>query len=1217
MAELEGKLKEYVFDNYLSQAVHQRLKNQYDRIIAENSKIPLAELEGKLKEYVFDNYSFPFNEFDTINSVLHYGDVSFPSKKEKDDKKFITELPETLEKKELEYLVNQFENTHDDEIYAICGPVYFDYNWIFRQPPQLIKHILGEMSEKELKELKGKGWVSVEDPLTENKYYINTEPEERSYPKMRFDNPTKLNDVVSDFRYKQQHLEWKEIYISPAIAKSNLSSEIVRKIHKQLEINTTLGIPFDDEDEDAPHSFDIQPRRMRSSGGDPDLDKAKIRWHWTTPGYYLYQYTPNPKDRERDPKKPKKPYSTLLRPKSSSGFQDYTEPNLPTAYPPPLMNIVPPFRGPKNTFMIHTFIPEDTFIENGRLKTVAFTNYIYKMMQLIFKTADKNSTPITTKKRICIKLLAIGYNDNSFKKIRSEDTQNIGEKIGDIFFSAVRDFSMMYESTIHVILYYDLKTQQNVKLRYDNYVNQRLSILNKSNVALDSTLHFKISDMEDFFTLKWTLEDSLNGNDLLYFVDYCSTSRAFIGNTGKIPENLHAFDTTAYIDQIVNCLNNIQGDIDDIYLALNIEDIIAEISKNIENWRSEPKPQYYATILKKYENMKEVIEAADAARAADERAAAAIAAAGTPEDRLERVSELNAVEISWWRRDDGYQPRNAYISSFEEHIYRLKNLLDQVHAVAPAARAAAPPPLPGVGASPHFEIVKLYTECKTILKILIKMKYDDIQISKAHHNLIKQSLTKLELPFSCSWSMDAKFTTGVDDGANLPNSSVLHNPFFCTKILDPKEWQFIDFEDIGVHDIPKSNPVSQLVKPFVDAKIRSSENATPVKTNTLIVSKNPNMEMMSANIQEILTHIMYKNARVKYNGNSMILINYSWDKQIFVKKRNDKSRVTQSKTIDFAELMGLRSQKGCVNYPIFIANLSLYLYKGNLSDITSTDLARISCDLDGAMFKTNMQIVWDQMMRNLNEIDFSEIKNEIRKQFETQKTEVELKSVPRPPGPPPPPPPPPPPRPPTYDEIFRNITSNTEVLKRLVDNTPGRIIDRSITHARDAAVQYNTDVIGMVSNPPPSNPPANKLLGWNTYNQYDCDTLYITVDGNEKTPYTSLKPGDEIWIKNVNITPVTIQKWNITGVPTINGSVASIYVEKVIAAKVKFKEIGYDAQIKLVLKISRDFDDYNKNVSVKSKSNFQHDKYLMLNTRVPGLHPPQRLREIWRDDDDD
>ena len=52
-------------------------------------------------------------------------------------------------------------------------------------------------------------------------------------------------------------------------------------------------------------------------------------------------------------------------------------------------------------------------------------------------------------------------------------------------------------------------------------------------------------------------------------------------------------------------------------------------------------------------------------------------------------------------------------------------------------------------------------------------------------------------------------------------------------------------------------------------------------------------------------------------------------------------------------------------------------------------------------------------------------------------------------------------------------------------------------------------------------------MGWNTCNQFDCDTIYITVDGNEKTPYTSLKPGDEIWIYENPAIPaanVTIQK---------------------------------------------------------------------------------------------
>ena len=37
-----------------------------------------------------------------------------------------------------------FDEIDDEMLYAICGPVYFDYTWIFRQNPALIKHILGE-----------------------------------------------------------------------------------------------------------------------------------------------------------------------------------------------------------------------------------------------------------------------------------------------------------------------------------------------------------------------------------------------------------------------------------------------------------------------------------------------------------------------------------------------------------------------------------------------------------------------------------------------------------------------------------------------------------------------------------------------------------------------------------------------------------------------------------------------------------------------------------------------------------------------------------------------------------------------------------------------------------------------------------------------------------------------------------------------------------------
>jgi hypothetical protein len=117
---------------------------------------------------------------------------------------------------------DEFETVHDDDLYVICGPVYFDYTWIFKQNPELIKHILGEMSEKDLKELK-EGWTPVEDPLTENKYHINPNPEERSYPKMRFDNPTKMPAESSEKPNSFGHstYSWKEQYVPPSQAKDD------------------------------------------------------------------------------------------------------------------------------------------------------------------------------------------------------------------------------------------------------------------------------------------------------------------------------------------------------------------------------------------------------------------------------------------------------------------------------------------------------------------------------------------------------------------------------------------------------------------------------------------------------------------------------------------------------------------------------------------------------------------------------------------------------------------------------------------------------------------------------------------------------------------------------------------------------------------------------------------------------------------------------------
>ena len=72
-----------------------------------------------------------------------------------------------------------FNQISDEMLYVIHGPLYFDYEWIFRQDPSLIRHILGEelpeqdaaTATKEQNE-----WIPRRDPLTENVHYINRNP---------------------------------------------------------------------------------------------------------------------------------------------------------------------------------------------------------------------------------------------------------------------------------------------------------------------------------------------------------------------------------------------------------------------------------------------------------------------------------------------------------------------------------------------------------------------------------------------------------------------------------------------------------------------------------------------------------------------------------------------------------------------------------------------------------------------------------------------------------------------------------------------------------------------------------------------------------------------------------------------------------------------------------------------------------------------------------
>jgi hypothetical protein len=920
-----------------------------------------------------------------------------PKDKENENQKQ-TLTPQQLQQQQK----TEFETVHDDELYVICGPVYFDYTWIFKQNPELIQHILGKMSETDLKELK-EGWTPVEDPLTENKYHINPNPE-ASYPKMRFDNPTKMpesNEKLNTGNTGTSTYSWKEQYVSPSQANDNKKpTNFLRKQQQHNQFVTrilanvrAMGQNYDSATQYAtvqhvPNPDAIPTRREQ------DLNSI---YNWTTPGYYQYECTQKiAKGSGVSRLSWIHKYVQLMRPPTyENGVQDYTEPNLPTAYPPPLMSIVPPFRGPANTFVIHAWFPGETFIsEDGTLNQRACMDYMYKMMQLIFKTAEKNASNIASKKRICIKIAAIGYESQVKKVNRPEDRQFIG----DAFFSALRDYSMLYETTIRVTLYYDTTTQQPVKRLYEDYVNQRLSVLRKSDpLAMDTSLHLKIANMDDFFTLKWYPElDQLSKNDLLYFVDYCSSPRAFIGNMGEWPENIEEVMDDAIKgtnpQPLLACLNAAFVHIQQLYIDRGIKEKMVDIFTNLQSWSTGP-----------IVGQNGVNTQVDAFETIVNNVNAVCADSGGVNVGNVRIGNDNPdnLMISWWKAND-LCPKNAYISSFDEHVMILHNLFSNSNDVdSNRVNAGWPNNAPSfdipdnVNATPNsrnttvnhgpyvvnsfaqnrndtFEnAVYAYTQAKKILTLLSKMKYDEIQITKANHDRITAALAELnKYTVKMSWSMDAKFTAAVAEGAFIPNSSALHNPFMCPTLLDPKEWQFMDFDDVGVREIAGADPITPMLKPFIDAKIKGGASAVAT-SRALIISKQPNVDRLKKNAGVILENMFHRNDPMRYAGKNAVFSNYAWNKKLFYKKRNDKVALQQlnypNKSPDFARLMGLRPSGKCINFPLFAIHLTMYLYQGNLSDMTGMDVARLSCSLDGNMFKTNAQIIWDQMMKNLKE----------------------------------------------------------------------------------------------------------------------------------------------------------------------------------------------------------------------------------------------------------
>ena len=1215
---------------------------------------------------------------------------------------YANQTQDNLQQKTQPQLEKQkFDEIDDDVLYTICGPVYFDYTWIFKQNPELIKHILGE--DKRTSETSE--WSDRTDLLTKNNHYVNYGQKDPNLPKMRFDtdpkrNPlpdTRSNNTVYDRSYNSNNSKtYKEIYVSPSEARdelANMGPIVAAAAAFTATISAAAAIPAARAFANWNINNQAAARMIPAAPSQAETRRARAIYDWTTPGYYRYEITNTVINEQyamyqaqlrqgpvggvhampalARPSQLTNRFTQLMRPPTQeNGVQDYTEPNLPTAYPPPLMFITPPMRDPTNTFMIHAWIPDlssenspsfSKFMsvdQNGTrvLKRDVYMDYMYKMMQLIFNTANMNSKTVAktnasgsgNTNRNCIKIMAIGHKsvDQNLKAINTDDKTFIG----DAFFYAVRDYSMLNESAannVYVTVYYDTENQSGIKLRYDEYVSQRESRLQRisGSASVDTTLKLKIQTMDDFFTLKYP--DTLQNTDLLHFVDYCSTPRAFIGNCGEWPNNIEdvmdeAITNVAPTQPLLQCLYDALAPVARLYNERNMSDKITQIFQNLVNWNA----AIPNTSVVTYDALKN-----------------AYLNYATNNVVHNAFNNRQNINVSWWQGNDANNgndlnsiPRNAYMSSFDEHVLVLHNLLTNANAAAVAADAsrsrwmysATAPSIPPSAQAPYFAVpnptnnvtenygpyintnaadprrlnatfenaVYAYTQAKKILTLLAKMGSDNIQILQTDQVLVNTALRALTVDMS--WSMDAKFTAAVGEGAFIPNSSALHNPFMCTKLLDPKEWKFVDFKDIAVREINGVNqlPLQSQLKRIVDNTIgRSVSMSSAVADSGIMISKQPNVDTLKKNIGIILENMFHKDDIMKYAGKNMVFNNYSWpDQLLYYKLRNNPRTQQLTATAEttatppnFAELMGLLPQSGtCVGFPLFVVQLMFYLFDGNVADITGMDKARLSCALDGNMFKTNAQIIWEQMMKNMktHEQNFTmtHLLNRLGSTTDEQVYSYDAYFDGRVP---------PALQAQSADFLIRTTnsatiptlkTTNYEILNRLntpanqiMYNAPGfriplpsislnpvynsigsitkiaEIFDDVEMHGAAGApltpvqlAPWQLALSQIVIPPPPQYDPQpitpgwNSRIGWNAAIQTESTMLYMNVNAklangsvkNITLDLKSLKPGDKILITTATA-PIKRQMWLVEDVPKPNEN----YLDKVMNVPVSFMKL--------------------------------------------------------------
>jgi hypothetical protein len=303
----------------------------------------------------------------------------------------------------------------------------------------------------------------------------------------------------------------------------------------------------------------------------------------------------------------------------------------------------------------------------------------------------------------------------------------------------------------------------------------------------------------------------------------------------------------------------------------------------------------------------------------------------------------------------------------------------------------------------------------------------------------------------------------------------------------------------------------------------------------------------------------------------MVFNNYAWNKEFFYKKRNDRAVLQQltstneSKTPDFASLMGIRASPGrCIQFPLFAVQLAMYLYQGNLADMTGMDMARLSCSLDGSMFKTNAQIIWDQMMKNLKEKEKNFTVEQLLSSLGRPVTTEEYGYTAK------------------WDVIVGPVntatalidavtraknptlkTTNVETLKKIKQQIGANPSDalyvtapNSLDTLIDLANAYNDAELDAVNT-------NNAALGWNAATQRESTVLYMNKKAkkngamaNIESDLLSLKAGDKIMITDDPlIRAKRTQVWRVTGKPKSNPIYATIIDVPVTYAEVSLLNV--------------------------------------------------------------